>query len=211
MHDIDTALQGLQSESFEYDFEESEWNEVLSDSELNELASELLAVTEEQELELFLGSLIKKVGQTVGKIAKSPVSKALGGMLKGVAKKALPIAGAALGNLVAPGVGGRWGALGSMAGKTMGLELEGLTQEDAELEVAKQFVRLASDATRSALTKADGNANPLTVARKAVGQAIEKHAPGLAKSLSANGPDGASEGREGRWVRKGSQIVLYGV
>lgn len=206
MHDIDTALQGIQSESFEYEFEESEWNEVLSDGELNELATELLEVTQEQELELFLGSLIKKVGQTVGKIAKSPVGKALGGMLKGVAKKALPMAGAALGNIVAPGLGGAiGGSLGSMAGQAMGLELEGLTQEDAEFEVAKQFVRLASDATRSALTKADGGANPTAVARQAVGQAIKKHAPGLAKSLAPNGA------HEGRWARTGNKIILFGV
>jgi len=44
-----------------------------------------------------LGNLIKKVGGAVGKFVKSPVGKAIGGVLKGVAKKALPIAGGALG------------------------------------------------------------------------------------------------------------------
>jgi len=208
MHDLDRTLQELQPErfEFEFEFEENEWNEVLSENELNELASELLEVTQEQELEQFLGSLVKKVGRAVGKIARSPIGNALGGMLKGLAKKALPMAGAALGNIVAPGLGGAIGGkLGSMAGQALGLELEGLSQEDAEFEVAKQFVRVATDASRSALTKPE-SLPPVQVARQAIAEAIQKHAPGMAAA-----PAGRRGGaKEGRWAREGNRIVVYG-
>src|SRR4030066_2380924 len=65
-----------------------------------ELASELLSVTNEQELDQFIGRLVKRAGRFL----KSPVGRALGGVLKSVAKKALPIVGGAIGSFVAPGV-----------------------------------------------------------------------------------------------------------
>jgi hypothetical protein len=181
--------------------------EVFNEAELNELASELLSVTNEQELNHFLGGLIKKAAGAVGRIVKSPVGQALGGALKSVAKKALPMAGAALGNMVLPGVGGAIGGkLASAAGSLFGLELEGLSQEDREFEVAKQFVRLAGDATKTAVT-ATPAANPVAVAKSAVAQAAQKYAPGLTAT-----PDGRAGGvTTGRWVRRGRKIVIYGV
>src|SRR5579871_6330860 len=62
----------------------------LSESEEIELASELLELGSEQELEQFLGNLFKGVSRAVGGFIKSPIGKALGGVLKNVAKKALP-------------------------------------------------------------------------------------------------------------------------
>ena len=55
-----------------------------------ELAMELLEVGSEAELEQFLGSLFKRVGQAAGKFMNSSTGRALGGVLKNVAKKALP-------------------------------------------------------------------------------------------------------------------------
>src|SRR5262245_11837930 len=63
------------------------------------LAAELLELTNEQELNQFIGDLIKKAGKAVGGIVKSPIGQALGGVLKQAAKTALPMAGAALGNM----------------------------------------------------------------------------------------------------------------
>jgi uncharacterized protein (DUF697 family) len=213
MHDIDRTMGRTNMEAFEFQGEEemnefqSEGEGVLHEEELNELATELLSVANEQELEQFLGGLIKKVGSAVGSFVKSPVGQQLGGMLKGVAKKALPIAGAALGNLIAPGVGGAIGGkLGSAAGSLFGLELEGLSHEDREYEVAKQFVRLAADATHNA-TKAPPGTPPAKVAQSALTQAAQKFAPGLL----AGGPSAGSGGARGRWIRKGNKIVLYGV
>jgi len=76
---------------------------LLSEADEMGLAVELLSVTSEAELDQFLGKLI----QSVGKFVKSPVGRALGGIFKTVAKKALPI----VGNLIAPGIGGVAGHL----------------------------------------------------------------------------------------------------
>lgn len=208
MHDLDRTYRQLEGESFEFEFNaEGEWGEVFQENELNELATELLEVQSEEELEQFLGGLIKKVGSAVGKVVRSPVGQALGGVLKTVAKKALPMAGAALGNLVMPGVGGVVGSkLAGMAGSALGLELEGLSAEDREFEVAKQVVRLSADAARTALTQP--GLNPQQTAQTAVGQALQKFAPGLAaQSAQTNGGRHSS----GRWVRKGNRVVLYGI
>ncbi|MBI5544893.1 MAG: hypothetical protein HY901_13465 [Deltaproteobacteria bacterium] len=212
MHDLDRTLQES-SETFEFTAE-GEWNEVLQEAELQELAAELLEISSDQELDRFLGGLIKKVGGAIGKVAVSPLGKQVGGMLKGLAKKYLPVAGAALGNLIAPGVGGAIGGrLASMAGSAFGLETEGLSLEDRDYEVAKQFVRLAADATRTALSSPNA-VDPAAVAQAAVSRAVQRYAPGLAMAAPFNSatatatPIGASSGR---WVRRGRRIVLYGV
>jgi hypothetical protein len=217
MHDIDRT-SGRETEAFEFigeneageTFEfQAESSEVFGESEVNEIAAELLAVSSEQELNQFLGDLIKKAGKAVGTFVNSPLGKQLGGMLKNVAGKALPMAGAALGNLVVPGVGGAVGGkLASMAGKAFGLELEGLSQEDREWEVAKQFVRLAADATKSAAS-APPNVGVSDAARQAVAQAVSKYAPGLMSNGAARAA--TMGGQSGRWIRRGAKIVLYGV
>ena len=114
-----------------------------------EAAAELLEVTNEAELEQFLGNLFKKVASGVGGFVKSSAGKALGGILKNIAKKALPIVGGALGSFVAPGVGTAIGSkLGSMASGLFEVELEGMDEQEAEFEVARRYVRLASTAAR---------------------------------------------------------------
>src|SRR5512132_3557519 len=118
---------------------EGSYGELPSGSPLSEaqemaLAAELLEITSEEELEQFLGGLIKKVGGFV----KSPIGKAIGGVLKKVAKTALPMVGGTLGNLVLPGVGGALGSkLGGMASKLFELEAEFLASEQGEFEVAR--------------------------------------------------------------------------
>jgi len=91
----------LMPEAFEYG--ETEWpgetgeSGVFSETEEMELAAELLGVASEQELDRFLGSLIQRAGRAVGQFVKSPTGQALGGILKGAAKQALPVVGSALG------------------------------------------------------------------------------------------------------------------
>jgi hypothetical protein len=151
----------------------------------DELASELLEVRSDQELDHFLGSLFNKVAGAVGKVIKSPVGQALGGILKTVAKKALPIAGGALGTFVGGPLGGMLGSkLASMAGNAFGLEWEGLSPEDRDFEVAKRYVRFASHAARRAAA-APPEADPVSVAKAAVVDAAKKYAPGLLAPLTA--------------------------
>lgn len=153
----------------------------LSESEEVELASELLELGSEQELEQFLGNLFKGVSRAVGGFIKSPIGKALGGVLKNVAKKALPVVGGALGSMVAPGLGTALGSkLGSMASGLFEVELEAMPAEAAEFEVARRYVNLAASAARhAALARPSERVNPQTLARAAVAAAARGHAPGV--------------------------------
>jgi len=107
-------------------------------------------------------------------------------------------------------VGGPLGAkigssLGSMAGQALGLELEGLSQEDREFEATKQFVKFAGETVKNALS-APPNIDPATAAKAAAAEAARIHAPGLyggATSPAAN--------QSGRWIRHHGKIVLLGV
>lgn len=151
----------------------------------DELASELLEVHNDQELDHFLGSLFSKVAGTIGKVIKSPVGQALGGILKTVAKKALPIAGGALGTFVGGPLGGMVGSkLASMAGNAFGLEYEGLSPEDRDFEIARRYVRFASHAARRAAV-ARPDIDPVAVAKAAVTAAARRFAPGLLVPLAA--------------------------
>ncbi|NML63592.1 hypothetical protein HHL22_00055 [Hymenobacter sp. RP-2-7] len=174
-----------QGESFETSGEMSgELNETLE----MELAHELLEVSNEQELNQFLGSLVKKVGGAVSSIARSPIGKALGGALKTVAKKALPIAGGALGTFFGGPAGAAIGSkLGSMAGNLFELELEGLSPEDQEFETARAYVRFANSAVRRAAALQRRGLPPQALVRQALGAAAMQHAPGLLRPRNANG------------------------
>src|SRR6266481_4452691 len=68
----------------------------LHEQEELELASELLEVQSEDELEQFLGKLVKRAARGVSNFARSSTGRALGGILKNVAQRALPMVGGAL-------------------------------------------------------------------------------------------------------------------
>jgi hypothetical protein len=208
-------------ETFEYNPEmegyetgwgaETEWGgEVFSEAESMELAQELLEVTNEAELDRFLGDLISKAGKAIGTVVRSPIGKAVGGWLKGAAKSALPLAGGALGGFIGGPLGAKIGSgLASYAGGALGLEAE-MSQEDREFEGAKNFVKMAADAVKSAVAAAPG-VNPTAVAKAAVKAAVEKHAPALLGGAAASGlPAGPAGkfGRTGRWVRQGRNVII---
>lgn len=203
------AAYNPQMETFEFEFEGATPNyefEVFNEAEQMELAAELLEVRDEAELEQFLGSLIKKAGRAVGSFVKSDAGKAIGGFLKSAAKKALPIAGSALGGMFGGPLGAKiGGSLANVAGSALGLELEGLSNEDREFEAAKQFVRFAGESVKN-LSTAPAGANVAAAARQAIAQAAKTHAPGL---IAAGGRAGA-KAASGTWVRRGQRIVLLG-
>lgn len=153
----------------------------LTQEQEHELAAELLEVSSEEELEQFLGGLVKRIGGAL----RSPVGRALTGVLKNVAKKALPVVGGALGSMVAPGIGTALGSkLGTMASGLFELELEALPQEQAEFEVARRLVGLTATAARNAAAaKPRRGVGPQTVARAAVAKAARAYAPGLHRQL----------------------------
>ena len=220
MHDLDRTQLESESgyETGEFTFENQELpggtfgEGPFSEAELNELAGELMMVQSEEELEQFLGSLIKKAGRAIGGFVKSPVGRALGGVLKTVAKKALPIAGGALGSLIPiPGVGT---AIGRAAGTALAgaLETENFEGEEQEMEAARQFVRVAGTAVQRAAA-APPQANPQAVAVRAVRAAMQQAGgAGTALAGGAAGQLGRPGGtRSGRWFRTGHKIILVGV
>jgi uncharacterized protein (DUF697 family) len=203
------AFEAEQFEAEQFEWEAEGWGgeaEVFNESEVMELAGELLEISNEYELDRFLGDLISRAGSALGKAVRSPIGQAVGSLLKGAVKKALPLAGTALGGFVGGPLGAQiGGGLANAAGDALGLESETLNSEDREFEGAKNFVKLAADTVKSTLAGDPGGA-PLALARAALQEAAQKHAPAL---LTSTGPTGrAGHGRVGHWVRQGRNIVI---
>jgi len=224
MHDIDRTLMelesgieeypALQQSEYEYadedEFEYAPYYEtkgVFNDAEEMELAAELLATESDEELEQFFGDLIKKAGKKIGRAVKSSTGRTLGNLLKGAAKKVLPVAAGAVGTIFGGPAGGAVASkLASSAGRMMGLELEGLSPEDQEFEVAKKVVKFAGDAVKKA-AKTPAGIPSKAAAKAAIVAAAKKHVPGLLKpSIPATGI--VSTQQSGRWFRDGNKIVL---
>ena len=101
MQDQETLTQDefsgeLEADSFEFETGEGatgEFEVPLNEVEEMELAAELMAVSSEEELDQFLGKFFKRAWKGIKKVARP-----LGGILKGIAKKALPFVGGALGS-----------------------------------------------------------------------------------------------------------------
>lgn len=170
MHDIDRTQLEAEEPGRSYESGQS-WgskpDSLLPQMQELELASRLLEVSDEQELEQFLGDVFRAVGSTVGKFAHSDAGKALGDILRNAVGQALPIAGSAVG-----------GDLAQRAGSLLGLELEGLSPQDQEFETARHLVRFAGDAYHRAIP-APRNVPPRVAARMAATSAARRFAPGL--------------------------------
>jgi hypothetical protein len=240
MHDIDrTTLEfGQEMGGFpQQGFEMQEFGGgggPLSEQQEIQFAHELLSVNNEQEFEQFLGDFLSKAVSTVSNIARSPIGQAIGGVLKGVASKALPMAGTALGGFIGGPLGAKiGGGLANAAGQALGLEY-GEMQEtgDREFDGARQFVRLAADTARNAVAAAQSGVDPRKAAQSAAVAAASRIAPALlggatgagSTEMTAGGRSGSlsagtggmlaasgTPGHSGRWVRRGQHIVLFGV
>lgn len=227
MHDIDRAMFELAGEAGatgQETYESYEVQEAAQEAEYGtghefesyeagyqaealemELAGELLEVANEAELEQFLGSLVRSAASAARGFAGSATGRALGGVLKNAARQVLPQIGGIVGSALGGSSGGQ---LGTSAGRWLGsrFELEALSQEDREFELARAFVRTAQDATRIAAT-APPQA-PQRIATQAVATAAGRHLPGLVPVVTGRG---GARSSSGRWVRKGNRIVVHGV
>jgi hypothetical protein len=161
------------------------------------MAAELLGLSSEQELDHFLTDFLKRAGDLAGKFLNSAQGKAIGGILKGIAPKVVPM----LANAIAPGIGGP-------IASALGLELEGLSPEDQEFEAAKQYIRLGAEAVKQAVGAPEG-VDPRAVAETAMTRAAQQFAPGLLHGNADAAP--AMQRQSGRWVRRGRHIILHGV
>lgn len=209
----------LEFEEFEFEFEDTE-SALLGEAdgafaEMDETdpASELLDVQSEEELDQFIGNLIRRAGQAV----RSPAGRAIGGLLKRAARQALPGIGAVLGGQLGGAKGAAAGRqMASAAGRMFGLELEGLSGEDQEYEIARRFVRFSDTAARNLAAQPQRARNPSAAARAAFTTAARRHAPGLLRPQqpAMPGASAATAGmrpQSGRWVRRGNKIVVIGL
>lgn len=219
-------------EDYEYDqeFEGSYDHEVegeITDSESSfreetemELASELLNVQTDRELDHFLGGLLKKAVGAVSGLLNSGQGKMLKGILKSVAKKALPLAGRAIGGMFGGPAGAMIGGqLGDNAGNLFELDMEGMSNEDREFESARAMVRFAGNAARQV---SDHLAeNPNDAVRTGLREAAMRYAPGLLFRRQRRGrrygePDMSSfdsglNGSQGTWYRRGNKIIIENI
>jgi hypothetical protein len=220
MHDIDRTQLEANTEYGEFESEQFEFSgelqEVFGEGEQMELAAELLEVRDEQELNHFLGDMIRKAAGAVGQAVNSPLGQSLGGILKSAARNAALQAVPVISDAIGSRVGGRLGpsiAKGLTAFGTSALsgEYQELNQEDREFEGARQFVQLAADTVKHAVA-APAGADPRAVARAALIKAARSVAPGLlqAGGGAAAAAQGSVSGRSGVWYRRGNKIVLQG-
>ncbi len=208
-HDIDRTQVGFAQGQGGYGPPPS-GGSVLNEDENANLASSLMEVNSEDELDNFLGDVISGVANTVGKFISSPTGQALGAGLKDVAKQLLPVAGQALGTYIGGPAGGQIGGqLGSAAGGLFEAE-----SEERDWEAAHQFVKLAAEATKNAAEMPQGD--PQTTAKHAIVEAAKVHAPHIVPQLMGHqGHQGCGchhhGRRHGRWYRHGERIILVGV
>ena len=91
-----------EGESAEYEGEyegefEGEYEGELGEAAELELASQFLEISTEQELEQFVGDVLRSAAGGVRDFARSKTGRALGGILKQAARRALPVVGQGIG------------------------------------------------------------------------------------------------------------------
>lgn len=183
--------------------QEQEGESPLSEEEVIDYASELVAVDSEQQLDELFGRIFRDVTRRAGRLLKSGVGRQLGGLLKGVVRQALPVAGGALGSFLLPGIGTALGSqLGAAAGGMFEADFEGMDSEDQQLEIAQKLVSLAAGSAQRAV-QASPAAPPAAIAQRAFADAAQRYAPGLV------GQAGGRR-RSGRWIRRGNRIIVLG-
>jgi len=195
--------------------EEWEWeNAIMGENNEYELAAELLSLSNEAELDQFLGKIINQVGRGLSQFAKSDLGKNLIGGLKSVAKKGLPILGKVAGTFLGGPAGAMIGSkLGSMASNLFEIQGEGMSHEDLEFEMARRYVRFAKAAAQNTVSQANTPAPSKQIVTQAIKQSASQHIPGLMKSqgidISQLGKMGNAQ--SGTWTRQGNRIILHGL
>jgi hypothetical protein len=191
----DHEMENYEMENYEYEMEDEMMNYNGGD-ELNEmeLASQLLETNNEMELDHFLGGLLGGAGGGLSKL------------LKGVVKAALPVAGAAAGSFFGGPLGGMVGQkIGSAASGMFELELEGLSNEDQEFEIARAIIRLGMDAAKK-LTEEPSTGDPHQDAKNALIQSAMHNAPGLL--VKKHHHHHGVAGSHGHWHRRDNKIII---
>jgi hypothetical protein len=209
MHDLDR--QQLEHDEDRQQLEQSAEQGELTEAQELALAAEALEVSSEDELEQFLGDLWDRAKATV-----SPATRqAIVDTGKAAGRYFLPALVGIGAEKLSPGHG--YGPMAAAATKMVAdqwlkEELEGLSAEDREFEIARRYVRLIWDAILRA-THGPPDVPPPIAARVAMAGAARQNAPGLVPFLADLAPNGAGHDTAGatstgRWFRRGSSIVI---
>jgi hypothetical protein len=144
-----------------------------------EQAAALLDVVNDGELDALLHDAIDDPRHLAGRALPAARRHHLHTILKRAAERTVPTL-----SLFVDG-GGREPAAASpvqTAARVYGLELEGLSAEDRDFEIARQFVRFAGEAIARAIEAPTWLPHPAAV-HAAVAEAARAHAPGLTHLL----------------------------
>jgi hypothetical protein len=140
----------------------------------DDLAAQLLDVVNESELRRFLGRLAAETARASGRPIPRDAARALLPMLRRTAERTLPTLTLAVGDepRAAATV-----PIAQAAARVFGLEPEGMSGEDRDLEIARRFVRFAQAALAGVVTTSAPY--PAAAAADAVARAGRDFAPGL--------------------------------
>jgi hypothetical protein len=130
----------------------------------------LQALTRPPRLRAWLERLLQRAADSP---LEAPLAAELAALLQGAALRVLP----------QPRPFGRKPGALAQAGRFFDVELEGLSPEDREFEIARRFVLLAVDAARQAARSPRPQA-PQAAARRAAARAARRFAPGWLRSPS---------------------------
>jgi hypothetical protein len=204
MHDLDR--QQLEQQEAMGGYGEAAPSGELTDAQELALASEVLGISNEEELEQFLGDLWDAAKTAASSAYNSNVVQAAIPGLKAVGTAVLPKAAGWLADRYAPGTGGIARA-GVQAAVDQWLkeELEGLSGEDREFEVARRYARFVNDVLRRAAQVPD-RVPPRVAAQVVLRDAAREHVPGLVPFLAQLENGGPVSGS---WTREGSAIVVH--
>lgn len=238
-HEYSSEMNGehdIPNPNYEFANELGEADELaFNEMEESELAAEFLEIRSDQELDQFLGKLVRRAARGVKKFARSSIGKAIGGALRGVAKVGLPFAAGAVGTMFGGPLGGMIGRkLGSMVSSRLEIdqELQEMSPEDREFEVARRFVRVGGAATRAAM-RHRVNLRGRRDAIRLVSRITQQHAPIWSRMVKdglrqrrrrpggrirhgaitmGTGTGGfasiADAPRAGQWYRRGRAVVI---
>ncbi|WP_091683116.1 hypothetical protein [Methylocapsa palsarum] len=152
----------------------------LSDVEVDELAARLASVRNNAEFDHLLGAILTHAAARSGGALSAPLGRALGGLLKSIARQGLSR---------------------EKTAAALGLELDGLRAADREYEAARRFVRLAGEASRHAAESALHLPSGLA-AKAALAAAADIYAPPMLSTSALFGACTSENRREGG-VRQG--------
>lgn len=185
----------------------------------SELAYELMHIQSEEELDQFLGNLIQSVWKGAQAFYHSPLGQKLKNQavagLKNIGKKALPGLGRTVGgHFFGPEGAKIGGQLGKMAAKGLGLEFESATALEKRSEGSRRLVRIAQNTAQHIAAQIQKG---LPVNDRIIQQIILQEGQKWFPQLLMQAPEDLISNRlsgqktQGRWYRKGNQLIIEGI